>query len=870
MKKGNLSMFALLMACILTLSACNQSPQSSSSESPSSSEISSEHPSSSEEPLTPSSEEPSVPSSSEVPPSEPSSSEIPSSSEPSSEEPSEELPNTKTISMNDASFSTTDAITYVIKEEDTAYNISRISVLFIANFNDNWNNNSKQYYQLSVTAGSNMIETNNDFYSQSVDDANGNVIGEKGLVNLEINPGEKLNTGDTISVKTWYCADGLTFNLSEISLYYSEWKDIEQETITINKPLWQDGQDVAEIVSLNYSNFTKKGRVNKMELNFSSINELSWAKSQIHITGFQFTDFPTGNNDVLNISSIMDTSSSGKQVSGSMFIYPIRDIDLTNNINIEIDCWWASGSLIILESITMHTESMSIPEPVKNLKAHGVNNAVTLSWSASKNATDYEIYLNDELNQTVKTNSATVVGLENDTTYKFGVVAKNSMGKADMVIINGTPSISGDYDQFIDGLNTGLEEYLDYQRVNTILNSSIVSLSNNERYIKAIEKMKNGQETTVAYIGGSITVGETSLLKDEKNHCKGYAYYSYQWLKSKYDVANKSTFHNAAISGTGSEVGIVRAQKDIIDHNPDIIFMEYAVNNGSTLFHRSSYESMIRTFLSLPNSPAVILVFSAAYYWTTTQNYMEPMGDYYDIPMFSFRDGLQQICNTSLGKEDPIFSLYTDDGLHPNDQGHQLMGKALAYFLRELEEKGKDKSYTMPSTPSEPNFDKFVGLTPVDHNLNDECITSLGSFVEADTSTYCTKDAADVTAFRQGWQKQDGTNDALTIEVDAKNFVLVYCASNPVNTKGFKGNIIVTYTNNNNPSDTGQLTWDINKSVKQDNYDNLEITRAEENGWDNPVSVLIFDKDISASYTITIKMSASDERCSIMAFGYTK
>ena len=88
-----------------------------------------------------------------------------------------------------------------------------------------------------------------------------------------------------------------------------------------------------------------------------------------------------------------------------------------------------------------------------------------------------------------------------------------------------------------------------------------------------------------------------------------------------------------------------------------------------------------------PNSPAVILVFSAAYYWTTTQNYMEPMGDYYDIPMFSFRDGLQQICNTSLGKEDPIFSLYTDDGLHPNDQGHQLMGKALAYFLRELEEK---------------------------------------------------------------------------------------------------------------------------------------------------------------------------------------
>lgn len=863
MKKGKLSFFIVLVASILTISACSQNPTpfNSSTEPSSSSEISS-------------SEEPSseVPSSSEESSSEEPSSEIPSSSEPSSsEEPTSELPPTKTINMNDAAFTTSEAINYVLKEEDNAYNISRVSALFVTNYNENWNNNSMQYYQLSIIAGSNIIETNNDFYSQAIEDNNNNIIGERGLANLEISSDKKLKTGDNISIKAWYSASGLTFYLSELSFYYSEWKNIEVETINIDKPLWQDNKDVQDIISVNYTSFTKVGRVNKMELHFTTINELSWAKTQIFIKGFSFTDFDKGNNDVLDISSIMDKSSSGNEVSGSMFIYPVRDIDLTNNINIEIDCWWSSSSLVVLDAISMHTESMSIPEPVKNLKAHGIDNAVTLSWSASKNATEYEIYVNDNLNQTVKTNSATVKGLENDTTYEFGVIAKNSIGKADMVKINGTPSISGDYDQFIDGLNTGLEEYLDYQRVNTILNSSIVSLSNNERYIKAINKMKNGEQTTVAYIGGSITVGETSLLKDEKNHCKGYAYYSYQWLKNKYDVANKSIFHNAAISGTGSEVGIVRMQKDIIDHNPDIIFMEYAVNNGSTLFHRSSYESMIRTFLSLPNSPAVILVFSAAYYWTTTQNYMEPMGDYYDIPMFSFRDGLQQVCDTSLGVNDPLFSLYTDDGLHPNDQGHQLMGKSLAYFLRELETKGKDKSYDMPSNPSETNFDKFVGITPVDHDLNDECISSLGSFVEEDTSTYCTKDAADVTAFRQGWKKsKDNTNDPLTIKVDAKNFVLVYCASNPVNTDGFKGNIIVTYINDNDPTDTGQLTWDINKSVKQDNYDNLEITRAEEDGWENPVSILIFDKDISASYTITIKMSASDERCSIMAFGYTK
>ena len=109
----------------------------------------------------------------------------------------------------------------------------------------------------------------------------------------------------------------------------------------------------------------------------------------------------------------------------------------------------------------------------------------------------------------------------------------------------------------------------------------------------------------------------------------------------------------------------------------------------------------------------------------------------------------------------------------------------------------------------------------------------------------------------------------MTIKVDAKNFVLIYEAGNPSVANDPEGNIVVTYVNDDDPTDTGTLTWDVSKTVKQHNSGSTEITGASGNGWQNPVGVLIFDKTTAATYTITIEMTDANSICTIMAFGYT-
>ena len=339
------------------------------------------------------------------------------------------------------------------------------------------------------------------------------------------------------------------------------------------------------------------------------------------------------------------------------------------------------------------------------------------------------------------------------------------------------------YDTFIETLNTDLEEQIGETGIQTIFteSSQYSSIANNNRLKKVIEKMKNGEETTVGFFGGSITVGETAQLKDENNHAKGYAYYTYQWLKRNYDVQNKSRFVNASICGTGSEIGIVRAQKDLLDYNPDIVFIEFAGNNGTTDFYNSTYESLIRKCMALPSDPAIVLVFCVTYYTGSTEDaHMVPIGTHYSLPMYSINKGLHAVCTKlDQARTDPIFHNYSSDGTHPTDEGHQLMAKALCYFLRNQINRDTDTKNTYSAQPSKSGYNKFENLVSFDNTNSSSVITSLGSFVASNTGTPSTRDQSDVTAFQKGWKKTNtSANDPMTLKVTAKNFVLIYEAGN--------------------------------------------------------------------------------------------
>ena len=78
-----------------------------------------------------------------------------------------------------------------------------------------------------------------------------------------------------------------------------------------------------------------------------------------------------------------------------------------------------------------------------------------------------------------------------------------------------------------------------------------------------------GAEVKIGYLGGSITAQ------------RGWRVQTLAHFKKAYP---QSTFTeiNAAIGGTGSDLGVFRVQQDVLSKGPDLLFVEFAVNDGGT------------------------------------------------------------------------------------------------------------------------------------------------------------------------------------------------------------------------------------------------------------------------------------------------
>ena len=119
--------------------------------------------------------------------------------------------------------------------------------------------------------------------------------------------------------------------------------------------------------------------------------------------------------------------------------------------------------------------------------------------------------------------------------FRFYVKSKNSIGESiASMTVNGTPNASVEYNQFLDGLNTEIERELGKDNIESAFRNSIVNMGNNYRFKTALDKAKNGEDVTFAYIGGSITVGEGASQRTTEGFTKGYASYTNDFVNEYY------------------------------------------------------------------------------------------------------------------------------------------------------------------------------------------------------------------------------------------------------------------------------------------------------------------------------------------------
>lgn len=190
------------------------------------------------------------------------------------------------------------------------------------------------------------------------------------------------------------------------------------------------------------------------------------------------------------------------------------------------------------------------------------------------------------------------------------------------------------------------------------------------------------REFRVAYLGGSITAaadGWRSLTTDYL-----------RTLLPKLAVAEIP----AGLPGTGSNLGACRVGYDVLRHHPDLLFVEFAVNDAGVPPDRveKTVEGIVRQTLRANPQTDLCFVYTVsspglptleAGDFPAAARAMENVADHYGIP--SLHLGVEiarRVCDGKLDFKNPAaprssrtFSL---DGVHPTTAGHRLYFDVIA------------------------------------------------------------------------------------------------------------------------------------------------------------------------------------------------
>lgn len=276
-----------------------------------------------------------------------------------------------------------------------------------------------------------------------------------------------------------------------------------------------------------------------------------------------------------------------------------------------------------------------------------------------------------------------------------------------------------------------------------------------------MKKAEAGEPVTIACIGGSITQGSISNgpLDSEIKRRECYANIFFAWWKETFPNTEVMVI-NAGIGGTDSYLGVHRVQTDVLDYHPDLVLVEYSVNDGANNSYKNSYDNLVRRILKSEDAPAVLLLFMAQTNLNTAQNVHQLIGFNYGLPMVSHYNLIKDFFENGRYTEAQM----SGDVSHPSAFGHALVGEMLWDYLNtvyvELD------SYGTPA-----KFDKKA-LTK-ERYQNSE-LAGVGDIIPDALGTFTEK--ANFNGWGTVWSSTEGDGN-ITFTVKCRNFGVLFWRS---------------------------------------------------------------------------------------------
>ena len=363
-----------------------------------------------------------------------------------------------------------------------------------------------------------------------------------------------------------------------------------------------------------------------------------------------------------------------------------------------------------------------------------------------------------------------------------------------------------------------------------LLKNAQVRLGNNKRLKRVIERAQAGEHITIATIGGSITEGAGAAKYKE---C--YAYQIFDGFRKTYGVGDGSNVSmvNAGVGGTPSTFGWMRYEREVVgrvrddDDLPDIVVIEYAVNDGGEPTRHQCYESMVKSILEQPNEPVVILLFSVFPTGYTLQKELVPIGRAYDLMMVSMADSAFPYVGVKWTKDDFFYDEY-----HPTTMGHKVMADCVLGAIA--------AAAALPENETDINLDvkpvygtRYMGMQRIFRDSIDESLNlEIGSFREDDQNAYKNQPVGRVCG-KNFYHSTACGDEPMTFTATFKNFMIAY---RTVSDASF-----------------GHIEVFIDGS-------RVGLLNANTGSWGQSVVDLLYSSNESAEHEVMIRMYKGDEK----------
>ena len=134
----------------------------------------------------------------------------------------------------------------------------------------------------------------------------------------------------------------------------------------------------------------------------------------------------------------------------------------------------------------------------------------------------------------------------------------------------------------------------------------------------------------------------------------------------------------AGIGATGSAIGAFRLARDVLAKQPDVVVVEFSVNDAPGRECAESYEGVIRQLLKDPRGIAVIQLGMVGQAGNNVQAWHGKVAAHYRVPYVSYRDALYY----PYVKEGQVkWTDISPDTIHPNDDGHAYAAALLNWTI---------------------------------------------------------------------------------------------------------------------------------------------------------------------------------------------